>query len=238
MSELARKSCVPCNFRFKDFKATLEFVSACGKGVETKSWNGTSPLGVGGNAIRLRVVQEVMVRRHLRVALGCSLVLGLSAIAAAASLDLHKAKEKTKELTRRNATTLIRVSSAVPDEVRIEVIEIVQGLELSRDRIILFLDRIDEGVLPAEEGVRRATAVANATAEKEREFLEALMKRVPAPALPKVEEALAVSSESWKGILSSLQISQKAKEPDLPSRPRLDLYLLPGSRPPSDPPSE
>jgi len=188
--------------------------------------------------MRLRVVQEVMVRRHLRVALGCSLVLGLSAIAAAASLDLHKAKEKTKELTRRNATTLIRVSSAVPDEVRIEVIEIVQGLELSRDRIILFLDRIDEGVLPAEEGVRRATAVANATAEKEREFLEALMKRVPAPALPKVEEALAVSSESWKGILSSLQISQKAKEPDLPSRPRMDLYLGPTYSPRSSPAGE
>jgi len=175
----------------------------------------------------VRVVQEVMVRRHLRVALGCSLaVLGLSAIVAAASLDLHKAKEKTKELTRTNATTLIRISSAVPDEVRIEVIEIVQGLELSRDRIILYLDRIDEGVLPAEEGVRRATAVANATAEKEREFLQALMKRVPAPALPKVEEALAVSNESWKGILSSLQISQKTKEADLPSpRPRMDLYL-------------
>ena len=188
--------------------------------------------------MRLRVVQEVMVRRHLRVALGCSLVLGLSAIAAAASLDLHKAKEKTKELTRRNATTLIRVSSAVPDEVRIEVIEIVQGLELSRDRIILFLDRIDEGVFPAEEGVRRATAVANATAEKEREFLEALMKRVPAPALPKVEEALAVSSESWKGILSSLQISQKANEPDLPSRPRMDFYPGPMFPPRSSPAGE
>jgi len=189
--------------------------------------------------MRLRVVQEVMVRRHLRVALGCSLaVLGLSAIAAAASLDLHKAKEKTKELTRINATTLIRVSSAVPDEVHIEVIEIVQGLELSRDRIILFLDRIDEGVLPAEEGVRRATAVANATAEKEREFLQVLMKRVPAPALPKVEEALAVSSESWKGILSSLQISQKAKEPDLPSRPRMDLYLGPTFTPHSSPAGE
>jgi len=163
---------------------------------------------------------------HLRVALGCSLaVLGFTAIVTAASLDLGKAKEKTKELTRRNATTLIRVSSAVPDEVRIEVIEMLQGLELSRDRIILYLDRIDEGVFPVEEGVRRATAVANATAEKEREFLQALMKRVPAPALPKVEEALAVSSESWKGILSSLQISQKAKEADLPSRPRMDLYL-------------
>jgi len=192
--------------------------------------------------MRLRVVQEVMVRRHLRVALGCSLaVLGLSAIAAAASLDLHKAKEKTKELTRINATTLIRVSSAVPDEVRIEVIEIVQGLELSRDRIILFLDRIDEGMFPAEEGVRRATAVANATAEKEREFLQALMKRVPARVLPKVEEALTVSSESWKGILLSLQISQEKqekKEPDLPSRPRLDIFLGPTYSPHSSPADE
>ena len=179
------------------------------------------------------------MQRHLRVALGCSLaVLGLSAIVTAASLDLHKAKETTRELTRKNATTLIRISSAVPDEVQIEVIEIVQGLELSRDRIILYLDRIDEGVFPAEEGVRRATAVANATAEKEREFLQALMKRVPAPTLPKVEEALAVSSESWKGILSSLQISQKAKELDLPSRPRMDLYLGPAYSPRSSPAGE
>lgn len=183
-----------------------------------------------------------MVRRHLWAALGGSLaVLGLSALVAADSFDFYKAREKTKELTRKNVTTLIGVSSAVPDEVRIEVIEIVQGVELSRDRIIHFLDRVDEGMFPAEEGVRRATAVANARAEKEREFLQALMKRVPAPVLPKVEEALAVSSESWKGILSSLQISpekQEKKDPDLPSRPRFDLYLLPGSRPPSDPPSE
>lgn len=168
------------------------------------------------------------MRRHLAVALGCSLaVLGLSAIVAAASFDLHTVKEKTKEQTRRNATTLIRVSSAVPDQVRIEVIEIVQGLELSRDRIIHFLDRVDEGMFPAEEGVRRATAVANATAAKEREFLQGLMERVPDPVLPKVEEALVVSNESWKEILSSLQISQKAEEPDLPSRPRMDLYLVP-----------
>jgi len=188
------------------------------------------------------VVEEVMVRRHLRVALGCSLaVLGLSAIVAAAAGDLYKAKEKTKELTRKNATTLIGVSSVVPDEVRIEVIEIVQGLELSRDRIILFLDRIDEGMFPAEEGVRRATAVANATAEKEREFLQALMKRVPARVLPKVEEALTVSSESWKGILLSLQISQEKqekKEPDLPSRPRLDIFLGPTYSPHSSPADE
>jgi hypothetical protein len=166
------------------------------------------------------------MRRHLRILLGCSVtVLGLCAIVAAASLDLNKAKEKTRELTQKNAATLIGVSSAVPDDVRIEVVEIVHGLELSRDRIILYLDRIDEGLFPAEEGVRRATAVANATAEKEREFLQALMKRVPAPVLPKVEEALAVSGESWKGILSSLQISQSTKEAELPSRPRMDLFL-------------
>jgi hypothetical protein len=170
-----------------------------------------------------RAVQ--VVRRHIRIALGCSLaVLGLSTIVTAASLDLGKAKEKTKELTRRNATSLIRVSSAVPAEVHIEVIDMVQGLELSRDRIMLFLDRISEGTFPAEEGVRRATAIANATAEKESEFLQALMKRVPAPAVPKVEEALAVSRESWKEIVSSLQISQEAKERALPTRPRMDLY--------------
>jgi hypothetical protein len=176
--------------------------------------------------MRRRGVQEVMMRRHLRVALGCSLaVLGLSAIVTAASIDLGKAKVKTKELTQTNATSLIRVSSAVPDELRLEVVEMVQGLELSRDRIILYLDRVDEGIFPVEEGVRRATAVANTTAEKEREFLEALRKRVPGPVLPKVEEALAVSSESWKGILSSLQISHEAKERALPSRPGMDLHL-------------
>jgi hypothetical protein len=169
-----------------------------------------------------------MVQKYVRIALGCSLaVLGLSAIVAAASLDLQKAKEKTKEQTQKNATSLIRVSSAVPDEVHIEVIEMVQGLELSRDRIILFLDRINEGAFPAEEGVRRATAVANETAEKEREFLQALTQRVPAPALPKVEEALAVSSESWREILSSLQISEKAKESGLPSRPRMNFHVIP-----------
>ncbi|MGH7405240.1 MAG: hypothetical protein ACREI5_04475 [Candidatus Methylomirabilales bacterium] len=182
-----------------------------------------------------------MVRRDLWAALGGSLaVLGLFALVAAASWDFSKAREKTKELTRKNATSLIGVSSAVPDEVRLEVVEMVQGLELSRDRIIHFLDRVDEGMFPPEEGVRRATAVANARAEKEREFLQALMKRVPASVLPKVEGAMSVSNESWQGILSSLQVPQEAeaKEPGLPSRPRLDLYLLPGSRPPSDPPSE
>ncbi|MCI0484094.1 MAG: hypothetical protein L0Y78_05895 [candidate division NC10 bacterium] len=184
----------------------------------------------------VRVVQEVMVRRHLRVILACFVaVLGLSAIVAAASLDLNKAKERTKELTQKNAATLIGISSAVPDEVRIEVVELVQGLELSRDRIIIFLDRVDEGLIPAEEGVRRATALANARAEKEREFLQALMKRAPAPVLPKVEEALVVSSESWKGILASLQISQEAKERDLPTRPRMELNLAPTIFPPSAP---
>ena len=167
-----------------------------------------------------------MVHRHLWAALGGSLaVLGLFALVAAASWDFSKVREKTKELTRKNATSLIGVSSAVPDEVRLEVVEMVQALELSRDRIIHFLDRVDEGMFPPEEGVRRATAVANARAEKEREFLQALMTRVPASVLPKVEGAMSVSNESWQGILSSLQISQKTKEPNLPSRPRMDLYL-------------
>jgi len=204
--------------------------------MELRQGVGTVLVSGGGDVTGVRVAQEVMVRRHLRVVLACSVtVLGLSAIVAAASLDLNKAKEKTKELTQKNAATLIGVSSAVPDEVRIEVVELVQGLELSRDRIIIFLDRVDEGLFPAEEGVRRATAVANARAEKEREFLQALMKRVPAPVLPKVEEALAVSSESWKGILASLQTSQQAKERELPSRPRMDLYLGPTFSPGSSP---
>ncbi|MGH7372469.1 MAG: hypothetical protein ACREJK_11575, partial [Candidatus Methylomirabilales bacterium] len=69
-----------------------------------------------------------MVRRDLWAALGGSLaVLGLFALVAAASWDFSKAREKTKELTRKNATSLIGVSSAVPDEVRLEVVEMVQG---------------------------------------------------------------------------------------------------------------
>src|SRR3970282_410296 len=182
-----------------------------------------------------------MVHRHLWAALGGSLaVRGLFPLVAAASWDFSKVREKTKELTRKNATSLIGVSSAVPDEVRLEVVERVTALELSRDRIIHFLDRVDEGMFPPEEGVRRATAVANARAEKEREFLQALMTRVPASVLQKVGGGMSVSTESGQGILSHRQVPQEEeeKDPALPSRPRLDLYLLPGSRPPSDPPSE
>src|SRR3970040_2495280 len=136
-----------------------------------------------------------MVHRHLWAALGGSLACRvLFALVAAASWDFSKVREKTKELTRKNATSLIGVSSAVPDEVRLEVVEMVQALELSRDRIIHFLDRVDEGMFPPEEGVRRATAVANARAEKERGVLQALLSGVPASVLQKVGCGMSVAN--------------------------------------------
>jgi hypothetical protein len=147
----------------------------------------------------------------------------------AATLDVHAAKDKTRHFTQRNATALLGVSSAVPDNLRIEVVEIVQALAVSRDRILLFLDRVGEGVFPPEEGVRRATGIAEAAAQREKTFLEGLKARVPAPVVPKVEQALAVSNESWQGVLSAFQLSAKKEESrDLPSRPALDFRLGPG----------
>jgi hypothetical protein len=184
-------------------------------------------------------MEEVMTWRHLyRILGGFLALLGFGTLVTAAPLNLQKTKETTQELTSRNAATLIGVSSAIPDEFRIEVIEIVQGLELSRDRIILFLDRMEGGVFPPEEGVERAVAIAKAQAQKEKEFLQALMGRVPPPAVPKVEQALTVSAESWQGVVAALRLSNREERQDLPSRPgtRFDLLLPPGL-PTSPPPS-
>ncbi|MFQ5881027.1 MAG: hypothetical protein ACE5I9_00955 [Candidatus Methylomirabilales bacterium] len=185
-------------------------------------------------------IEEVMVRRHLCGVFGGSLaVLGLGTLVIAASLDLHKARETTKKLIRENASALIGVTSALPDELRIEVIEIIQGLQLSRDRIILFLDRVEKGVFPPEEGAERVRAIAKAAAQKEKEFLQALMKRVPAPAVPKVEKALVVSAKSWEGVLSAFRLSQKEQKSDLPPHPPgFDILLIPPGFPVSPPPSE
>jgi hypothetical protein len=163
-------------------------------------------------------------------------LLAFSTHLSAADVNLGKAKETTKALSQKNASTLIGVSTAVPEELRSRVIEILQNLELSRDRILLSLDRIEEGIFPAEEGVRRAVAIANAAAQVEKDVLQGLVERVPPPVVPKIEEALAVSKESWKGIVSAFQFSQQEREPDLPSRPSMDLLLLPGpfGSPPPD----
>ncbi len=177
---------------------------------------------------RPRGIDEVMSRRNLCGMLGGSLaLLGFGALVTAAPLDLQRTKKTTEDLTRKNAFTLIAVSSAVPDELHIEVIEVVQALELSRDRIILFLDRIESGVYPAEEGVKRAVAIAQAEAQKEKEFLAALKERVPPPAIPKVEEALMVSAESWDGVLTALQRSHREEERGLPSRPGTGVDIVP-----------
>lgn len=178
-----------------------------------------------------------MGRRQLCGVLGGFLtVLALGCLVAAASLDLHKARDATEKLTGRNRSTLLAVSSAVPDEFRLNVIEIVQTVELSRDRIILFMDRIEKGVYPVEEGVKRMKGIAKASAQREGELLRGLMARVPAPVVPKIENALTVSAESWGGVLAAFQLTKEEEEPDLPPRHRrLDLLLppvFPGSSPP------
>ncbi|MFQ5848070.1 MAG: hypothetical protein ACE5IQ_10445 [Candidatus Methylomirabilales bacterium] len=171
-----------------------------------------------------------MTRRHLGGAFGGVLaVLALGTLVAAASLDLHKAREQTKELTQKNATSLLEVSSAVPDELHLEVMEIVQSLTLSRDRILLFLDRIENGLFPAEDGAERSVAIAKAAAQKEEKFLRALKERVPAAVVPKIDNAMMVSTESWEGVRSAFQLSEEQENRDLPARrPGFDLTLPPG----------
>ncbi len=169
------------------------------------------------------------MRRPLCGILGGSLiVVGLGTLAAAASLDVPKARQATKELIGKNASALDEVSSALPEGLRIEFIEIVQSLETARDRIILFLNRIERGVFPPEEGVERARAIAEAQAQKEKEFLQDLTERAPAGAMPKIEKAMTVSAESWKQVMAAHQLSEKEKEPDVSSRPSLDIQLVPG----------
>ncbi|MEE8228814.1 MAG: hypothetical protein V3R69_02980 [candidate division NC10 bacterium] len=178
-----------------------------------------------------------MGRRHVCGVFGGFLtVLALGSLVAAASLDLPKARDGTEKFTKRNVSTLFSVSSAVPDEFRIKVIEIIQTVEISRDRIILYLDRIEKGVFPPDEGVKRVKAIAKASAHKEEELLRALMARVPAPVVPKIENALTVSTESWEGVLAAFQLSKEEEEPDLPPRPRSFDIMFPPGVPVSPPP--
>ncbi|MFQ5960205.1 MAG: hypothetical protein ACE5MG_02330 [Candidatus Methylomirabilales bacterium] len=173
-----------------------------------------------------------MARRYLCCVLGCSLgLLVLGALATAASADLQKAKATTEELTEKNVSTMIKLSSTLPDEFRIEIVEIVQGLELSRDRIVLFLDRIERGTFPSVEGVKRAMAIAQTEAQKEKEFLQALMERAPEPVVPEVEKALTVSAESWEGILIALQDSNREEKRRVPARPGTRIDLIPAPFP-------
>ncbi len=171
----------------------------------------------------------MMARRYLRSFLiGSLAVMDLATGISAAAFDLNPAKETTKALTGENRSALIGVSSAVPEEFRIGVIEIIQGLESSRDRMLLFLDRMEAGLIPPEEGMKRVRAIAGRAAQREKEFLRALLERIPAQAVPTVERALHVSSDSWRGILSALQVRTQEKERPLPSRPGFGTMVVPG----------
>ncbi len=174
----------------------------------------------------------MMARRSLCCILG---LVALGALATAAWADLQKAKATTEELTAKNVSTMIELSSTLPDEFRIEIVEIVQGLELSRDRILLLIERIESGTFPSVEGLKRAMATAETEAQKEKEFLQTLMERAPKPVFPEVEKALTVSAESWEGILISLQDSNRQEKRRVPTRPGTRIDLLPMPLPPSLP---
>jgi len=175
-----------------------------------------------------RGTENVRARKNLCCVIGCSLaLLGFGALATATSEDLQKAKTTTQELTGKNVSAMIELTSALPDEFHIEVVEIVQGLEQSRDRIILFLDRIERGGFPAKEGVERAMTIAQTQAQKEKEFLQALRGRAPEPVIPEVEKALTVSVESWKAILAALQGSDREEKRGMPSKPTTRINLFP-----------
>lgn len=185
-----------------------------------------------------RGTENMRTRQNLCCVLGCSLaLLGFGALAMAASEDLQKAKTTTQELTKKNVSAMIELTSALPDEFRIEVVEIVQGLELSRDRIILFLDRIESGGFPAKEGVHRAMTIAQTQAQKEKESLQALRGRTPEPLIPEIEKALTVSVESWEGILIALEGSDREEKRGLPSKPSTRIDLMPMPFPPLPSPS-
>ncbi|MFQ5803197.1 MAG: hypothetical protein ACE5JQ_09915 [Candidatus Methylomirabilales bacterium] len=180
---------------------------------------------------------SVMTRRHLCGGLGGTLaVWGLATFLSAATLDLTGPKEMTKNLTARNVSALITVSTAVPKVLHIEVIEFIQVVQSSRERIILVLDRVENGLYPSEEGMKRARSIAKASAQKEKDFLEALMDRVPAQSVPKLEEALTVSAESWQAMLSAFQLPKEQEKQELPQRPGFDFSYSPIPTPP--PPRE
>lgn len=166
--------------------------------------------------------------RHLCGVLGSALTgLGLATFVSAAALDLTGPKETTKKLTARNVSALMGVSTAVPEALHLELIEFIQVVESSRERIILVLNRIESGLYPSEEGMERVRTIAKASAQREKEFLQALMDRVPSQGVPKLEEALTVSAESWKGILAAFHLPKEQEERGLPQRPGFDFSYSP-----------
>lgn len=170
----------------------------------------------------------------LGLILGVMAAMGLATIVLAAGVNLGTAKETTKQLTAKNKTAMTEIVASVPEDIRVELAAIIQVVELSRDRIILALERIENGLLPPEEGMARAKAIAESAAQKEEEGLRALLERVPTATVPRLKEVLQAAAESWKGILSELQLPKTTEEKVLPSRPSFDIML--GPRPPSDSP--
>jgi len=169
----------------------------------------------------------------LRPILGVMAAMGLATILAAA-LNLGTAKEATRQLTAKNKIAMTEIVTSVPEDLRVELAAIIQAVELARDRIVLTLERIEKGLLPPEEGMARAKAIAESAAQKEEEGLKALLERVPTATVPRLREVLKAAAESWQGILSELQLPKKAEEKALPSRPSFDIMI--GPRPPSDSP--
>ena len=176
-----------------------------------------------------------MGRRHLCGGLGGGIlaVLGLVTFLLAAAVDLTAAKEKTKNLTARNVSALMVVSTDVPQELHLEVIEFIQVVESSRERIMLVLDRIENGLYPSEDGMQRARTIAESSAKKQKAFLEALMDRVPARSVPKLKDALTVSGESWQEMLSAFHLPKVEEERGLPQRPGFDVMYSPVPTPPA-----
>lgn len=167
------------------------------------------------------------------------LVLGVVAtvgvvISIPAAVNLGAAKEATKQLTAKNKSAVTEIVATVPEDIRVELAAIVQAVELARDRILLALERVENGLLPPEEGIARAKAIAEGAAQREEEGLRVLLDRVPTATVPRLKEVLQAAAESWKGILSELQLPKTTEEKVLPSRPSFDIML--GPRPPSSSP--
>lgn len=182
-------------------------------------------------------MENVVGRRHLCTVLGGVLaVLGPAAFLSAAALDLTGAKETTKNLTARNVSALMAVSTVVPKELHVELIEFIQVVESSRERIILVLDRVENGLYPSQDGMKRARAIAEASALREKEFLQALIDRVPPPGVPKVQHALKVSDEGWQEMLAVFHLPKEQEDRELPQRPGFDVMYSPIPTPP--PPRE
>ena len=183
---------------------------------------------------KLPVSSDMGRRTLLGPVLGVMAAVGLATILAAA-VNLSAAKEATKQLTAKNKTAVTEIAAAVPENIRVELATIIQAVELARDRILLALERIENGFLPPEEGMARVRAVAENAAQKEEEGLRALLERVPAATAPRLKAVLQAAAESWREILSELQLPKKTEEQALPSRPGFDIMI--GPRPPSSSPS-